>query len=156
MRKLGGLLLAAAMLLPVGLAAAPAGAVVATPQCGALTTKTVKSVITATVSKCTPTTATGGTGSGKFTSNPNKSGTLLITLTWATKHGTTKATVKFATVATLGKCAKTSTARITLTGTVTGGTAPALTTIKKAQKITGSVCIGKTSDTLEPGTVLKI
>ena len=134
------------------------GAVVAAgPQCAALSTKTVKSVITATVSKCTPTTATGGTGSGKFTSNPNKSGTLLITITWGTKHGTTKATVKFATVKTLGKCSpKTATARITLTGTVTGGTAPALTTIKKAQKIVGSVCIGKTSDTLEPGTVLKI
>ena len=156
MRKFSGVLVAAAMVLSVGMVGAPAGAAAAGPQCAALATKTVKSTITATVSKCTPAAATGGTGTGKFTSNPAKAGTLLITITWAAGHGTTKGTVKFTTAKTLGKCPKTSTGRIALGGSISGGTGTAVKTIKAGQKIVGSVCQGKTSITLEPGTVLKI
>ncbi|MGO9874773.1 MAG: hypothetical protein ACLPVY_13350 [Acidimicrobiia bacterium] len=135
--------------------AVPAGAA-AGPQCAALSTKTVKTTVTATVSKCTPTTATGGTGSGTFTSSGAKSGTLNITLTWAAKDGTTKGNVKFGPATGLGKCPKGTTSRVTLTGSITGGTGTAVKTIKAGQKIAASVCIGKTSDTLQPGTVLTI
>jgi hypothetical protein len=155
MRKFGGVLLAATMVLSVGMLAAPAGAT-AGPQCAALTTKTVGSKVTATVSKCTPTTATGGSGSGVFTASTKTSGTFNITLTWATAHGTTKGNVKFSPAKGLGKCAKGTTTRLTITGSVTGGTGTAVKTIKAGQKVTASVCIGAKSDTLEPGTVMAL
>ena len=148
---------ASASLLAVPLAM-PASAVVAPPgKCTKLATKTVgKTGLTATLTGCTPVAATGGKGGGTFKSVPGaKSGTLNITITWATKHGTTKGTIKFATAKTKGKCAKTASGRVTLTGKVTGGTGTAVKTIKKGQAISGSVCLGKTSETLEPGTALK-
>ena len=136
--------------------AVPASAAVAAPSCAALTTKTAGSKITATVSKCSPAAATGGTGSGTFTAATGaKSGTFNITLTWAAKHGTTKGNVKFVTAKGLGKC-KGASSRLTITGAVTGGTGTAFKTVKTGQKITASVCVGKASDTLEPGTTLKI
>jgi hypothetical protein len=149
-------LAASASLLALPLAM-PASAAVAPPgKCTKLVTKTVGKKLTATLSGCTPVAATGGKGGGSFASTPGaKSGTLNITITWATKHGTTKGTVKFATAKTKGKCAKTASARVTLTGKVTGGTGTAFKTIKKGQAITGAVCLGKTSETLEPGTALK-
>jgi len=155
MRKFGELLLAAAMVVSVGLIAAPAGAA-AGPQCAALSTKTVGSKVTATVSKCTPTTATGGSGSGVFTASTSKSGTFNITLTWAAGHGTTKGNVKFGPAKGLGKCATGTSTRLTITGSVTGGTGTAVKTIKAGQKVAASVCIGAKSDTLEPGTVMTI
>jgi hypothetical protein len=147
---------ASASLLAVPLAM-PASAVAAPPgKCTKLVTKTVGKKLTATLSGCTPVAATGGKGGGTFATTPNaKAGTLNITITWATKHGTTKGTVKFATAKTKGKCPKTASSRITLTGKVTGGTGTALKTIKKNQVISGAVCVGKTSETLEPGTALK-
>ncbi len=155
MRRFGGVLLAATMVLSVGMLAAPASAA-AGPQCAGLTTKTVGSKVTATVSKCTPTTATGGSGSGVFTASTKTSGTFNITLTWATKHGTTKGNVKFGPAKGLGKCAKGTSTRIAVTGSVTGGTGTAVKTIKAGQKVTASVCIGAKSDTLEPGTVMTL
>jgi hypothetical protein len=147
---------ASASLLAVPLAM-PASAVAAPPgKCTKLATKTVGKTLTATLTGCTPVAATGGKGGGAFKSVPGaKSGTLNITITWATKHGTTKGTIKFTTAKTKGKCAKTASGRVTLTGKVTGGTGTAFKTIKTGQAITGSVCVGKTTDTLEPGTVLK-
>jgi hypothetical protein len=154
MRKVGGGLIAAAMMLSVGLIAAPAGAA-AGPQCGALTSKVSGKSTVITVSKCTPATATGGSGGGTFVSSTSKAGTLNVTVTWATKHGTTKGNVKFTTAKTIGKCGKGTTSRFTIAGAVTGGTGTALKTIKAGQKITASVCSAK-SLTLEPGTVLTL
>ena len=135
--------------------AVPASAATAAPSCATLATKTANGKITATVSKCTPAAALG-TGSGTFVAATGaKSGSFNITLTWAAKHGTTKGNVKFVTATGLGKC-KGATSRLTITGTVTGGTGTAFKTVKTGQKITASVCVGKTSDTLEPGTTLKI
>jgi len=154
MRKFGGVLLAAAMVLSVGVIAAPAGAA-AGPQCAALTSKVVGKNTVITVSKCTPTTATGGTGGLTIVSSTTTSGTFNATVTWATKHGTTKASVKYATAKTLGKCATGTTSHFTITGSITGGTGTAVKAIKAGQKISASVCSGKALS-LEPTTVLAL
>jgi hypothetical protein len=145
------ILLAAGAMAAVPLAS-PASAAAPPGACKKLATKTVKSKLTATLSACTPVAATGGTGSGAFTTSTGTSGTINITITWAAKHGTTKGTIKFGPAKGNGKCpAKTT--RDTITGKVTGGTGTAFKTIKTGQAITGSVCLG-TTDTLETGTSL--
>ena len=154
MRKVGGVLLSAAMALSVGLLAAPAGAATG-PQCAALSSKTVAKNTVITLSKCTPATATGGTGGGTFASTTSKSGALNVTITWAAGHGTTKGSIKFASAKGFGKCPKGTVTRFAITGSVTGGTGTAVKTIKAGQKITASVCLGKTL-TLESGTVLAL
>jgi hypothetical protein len=126
-------------------------------KCTKLTTKTVGTNIKATLSKCTPAAATGGKGGGTFKSAPEgaSAGTLVITIKWANKKGTTKATIKFANQLTPGKCAAGST-RIKITGKVTGGSGTAAKTIKKNEPVSGSVCNHPTKGiTLEPGTALK-
>ena len=124
-------------------------------KCPKLTTKTVKTVLTATLTGCTPTAATGGKGVGSFKTNPNKSGTFLLNIKW-TGTGTTKATVTFKTEKTLRKCPKaTGAARVTLTGKLTGGTGAAVKTLKAGQAINGSVCVGPKGYSVEPGTALK-
>jgi hypothetical protein len=138
--------------------AVPASAATQPGACKKLVTKTVAGQITANVSSCTPLAATGGSGTGTFKAAPKgaTAGSLAIAITWTKNHGTTKGTIHFAKQATLGKCPKVKgEARDKITGTVTGGTGTAFKTIKKGQAITGSVCIGLTSDTLEPGTSLK-
>jgi hypothetical protein len=146
---------ATASLLAVPLAT-PATALVTQPgKCTKLVTKTVGTKITATVSNCTPLAATGGKGTGTFTSTGAPSGTLNITLKWALSKGTTKANIKFATQATKGKCPTGTTARIKITGKVTGGTGVAFKTFKTGQPVTGSVCNRPSGITLEPGTALK-
>jgi hypothetical protein len=154
MRKFGGVLLSAAMALSVGMLAVPAGAA-AGPQCGTLTSKVSGKSTVITVGKCTPATATGGSGGGTFVSSTSKSGTLNVTITWATKHGTTKGNIKFATAKGLGKCKTGTTTRFTITGSITGGTGTAVKTIKAGQKVTASVCSAKTLS-LEPGTALTL
>jgi len=152
------LLLAAATMLPIGLGvqlAAPASAAVPQPgKCTKLVTTTVKSQITATLSNCTPLAATGGKGTGTFTSTGAPTGTLNITLKWAAGKGTTKANVKFANQATKGQCPAGST-RVKITGSVKGGSGVAFQTIKTGQPLNGSVCNGPKGITLEPGTALK-
>ncbi|HTD49185.1 MAG TPA: hypothetical protein VK771_01215 [Acidimicrobiia bacterium] len=154
MRKVEGVLLAAAMALSIGLFAAPAGAA-AGPGCGALTSKVVAKSTVITLSKCTPTSATGGSGGGTFTSSTSKSGSLNVTITWTAGHGTTKGLIKFVTATTKGKCPTGTGARFTITGSITGGTGTAVKTIKAGQKVTASVCSGKTLS-LEPGTTLAL
>src|SRR4051794_4700594 len=145
---------ASASLLAIPMAV-PASAA-AVPACKTLKTKTVGTTVNVTLTNCTPTTATGGKGTGTFKSNPNKSGTFLLNIKWAAGKGTTKATVTFKPAATKGKCAKTSTGRVTLGGSITGGTGTAFKTIKKGQKVVGSVCSSKSAGfTVEPGTTLK-
>lgn len=155
MRKVGGVLAAAAMVLSVGLTAAPAGAATG-PQCGALASKVVGKNTVITVSKCTPTAATGGSGGLSIATTTSKSGTFAATVTWATKHGTTKAGVKFVTAKTLGKCVAGTTSHYTITGSITGGTGTAVKTIKAGQKVTASVCSGKSGLSLEPKTILAL
>jgi hypothetical protein len=147
---------AAASLLAVPLATPATAALPQPGKCTKLATKTVAGKITATVSTCTPVAATGGKGTGTFTSTGAPSGTLNITIKWAASKGTTKANIKFANQATRGKCAVGAT-RIKITGKVTGGTGVAFKTIKKGQPVTGSVCSGPAPKgiTLEPGTALK-
>jgi hypothetical protein len=133
--------------------AGTASAVAPPGACKKLATKTVASKLTANLSTCTPAAATGGSGSGAFTTSSGSSGTINITITWAAGHGTTKGTIKFGpNKAGIGKCPK-GTTRDTITGKVTGGTGTAFKTIKTGQAINGSVCLG-TTDTLETGTSL--
>ena len=88
-----------------------------------------------------------------------------LTITWASKHGTSIAVIQFATQKTLGKCPKGTTTdpkthkktawtRTKITGSITGGTGTAVKTIKKGQPVTGSICNEKTL-VVEPGTSLK-
>lgn len=150
------LLLAAASLFPIGALAAPASAAVAQPgKCTKLATKSAGSKINATLTGCTPTTATGGKGTGSFTSTGAPAGTLNIAITWAGGKGTTKANVTFTTQKTNGKCPTGTTSRIKIAGKVTAGTGVAVKTFKKGQPVSGSVCIGSKGYTLEPTTALK-
>ena len=147
------ILAASASLLALPLAS-PASAVVKQPgKCTKLTTKTVGTTLTATLTSCTPTAATGGKGTGTFKSSSGTSGDLNITIKWASGKGTTKGHIHFAQQSSKGKCPIGST-RDKITGKVTGGTGAAVKTIKAKQPITGSVCVG-TKITLEPGTALK-
>jgi hypothetical protein len=143
---------ASASLLAVPLAM-PASATAPPGKCTKLATKTVSGTLTATLSNCTPLAATGGKGSGTFKSTTGTSGSLNITIKWASSKGTTKGNIKFANQATRGKCAAGAT-RIKITGKVTGGTGTAVKTIKVGQPINGSVCSAKSGITLEPGTSL--
>src|SRR5438128_1906089 len=142
---------ATAAMLAVPLAL-PAEAVTQPGKCTKLTTKTVQSKVTAYLSGCTPLAATGGKGSGTFTTTGAKSGTLNITIKWASSKGTTKGNVKFGPATGLGKCPVGTTSRVKITGKVTGGSGTAFKTIKTGQPITASVCVAKSGDTLEPGT----
>jgi hypothetical protein len=145
---------ASASLLAIPLAA-PSSAAVAQPgKCTKLATKSVSGTLTATLTSCTPLTATGGKGTGTFKQATGTSGSLNITIKWAASKGTTKGTIHFANQATRGKCAVGAT-RIKITGKVTGGTGTAAKTFKTNQPITGSVCSGPKGITLEPGTALK-
>jgi hypothetical protein len=151
------ILAASASLLALPLAAPASAAAKAPGKCTKLATKTVGGNIKATLSKCTPTAATGGKGTGAFKSQTGKNaGKLGITITWAAKKGTTKGLINFKTSTTsLGKCPAGSTSRITITGKVTGGSGTAAKTFKKGQPIKGSVCTLKSGSlALEPGTAL--
>jgi hypothetical protein len=147
---------ASASLLALPLAV-PASAVSQPGACKKLTEKTVGGKITATVSQCTPLKATGGSGHGPVTTKKGQTaGTVNVTFTWATHHGTTKATAKFAPNPTPGKCPAGS-ARIKITGKITGGTGTVVKTIKAGQPVTGSVCANAKTGAvqIEPGTTLK-
>jgi hypothetical protein len=148
---------ASASLLAVPLAM-PSSAATAAASCKKLSDTTKGSAITFHVASCTPLAATGGSGSGPVsgTKPGQTSGTLNVTVTWATHHGTTKAAVKFAPAAGPGKCPA-GTTRLKITGKVTGGSGTAFKTIKTGQPVSASVCTNaKTGATsLEPGTTAK-
>jgi hypothetical protein len=146
---------ATASLLALPLATS-ASAVTQPGACKTLKTKSGSGgSIVATVSRCTPLAATGGSGTGTFKAG-QVSGKLNATIKWAKGKGTTKATVSLAPQATKGKCPA-GTTRIKVTGKVTGGTGAAAKTFKKGQPATASICANaKTgSASLEPGTSLK-
>jgi hypothetical protein len=138
--------------------ALPAAAVSQPASCAKITTTTVGSTIHITESKCLPLAATGGGGTGTTAKGTGKlSGSTINTITWASKHGTTKAAIKFAPATGNGKCA-TGTTRLKITGKVLSSTGPAAKVILANQPVTASVCVNaKTaSTTLEPGTVEKL
>jgi len=149
---------ATASLVAVPLAL-PASAVTQPASCAKITTKVVGSVIHITESKCLPLAATGGGGTGTTSKGTGAlSGSTINTITWAAKHGTTKAAIKFApNKAGKGKC-PTGTSRLSITGKVLSSTGLAAKVIKAGQPVTASVCVnGKTAATkLEPGTVEKL
>jgi hypothetical protein len=152
MRKFAGVALAAAMLVPVGLVASPAGAATGsqcTKSVGVTNLKT--GIATDTLSGCTPVSATGGSGKVvvKITAKTT-------TVVWAAGKGTT--VVKQTTKAgpKVNKCPKGTTLLI-LSGSVVGGSGAALKAMPKGQAVSDSLCLNtKTDDTtLEPGTVSK-
>jgi hypothetical protein len=152
--------LAAGSLLAVPLAMPASAAQPA--SCKSVVAKTVGSKVTITVSKCTPTTATGGSGSGTTSAGSGKlSGKTVNTIKWASGHGTTKTTVNFAkNPAGNGKCLAGGT-RLKITGKVVSSTGKALTVIKAGQPVTASVCVyqsgpNKGKTLIEPGTVFKL
>ena len=150
-----GVAAVAASLLAMPLAV-PASAVTQPGVCKKLTTKSGSGgSIIATVSRCTPLAATGGSGSGAFKAGQT-SDTLNASIKWANSKGVSKFTVKLSPQATRRRCPA-GTSRITVTGHVTGGTGTVVKTIKKGQPITGSVCANTTTGkaSLEPGTALK-
>jgi hypothetical protein len=126
-------------------------------QCKKLSEKTVGSTIHFSVASCTPLAATGGSGTGPVsgTKPGQTSGSVNVTVTWAKKHGTTKANVKFGPT-TPGKCPA-GTTRLKITGKITGGSGIAFKTIKKGQAVSGTVCVNAKSGAvqIEPGTVVK-
>ena len=139
--------------------ALPASAVTQPASCAKITTKVVGSVINITEAKCLPLAATGGGGTGTTSKGTGAlSGSTINTIKWATNHGTTKATIKFApNKAGKGKC-PTGTSRLSITGKVLSSTGLAAKVIKAGQPVTASVCVNAktTATTLEPGTVEKL
>ena len=155
------MVVAAGTLVAVPLAV-PASAAAESASCSTVSTVLKAGKITATFTKCTPTSlATGGTAT--FTNPPTGStkGTLKLTLTWKGGKGTTLALVSFKAAANPGKCPKGDTLEA-VTGTVSkGGTGAAAKLIKVGEKVTSSTCAVTTgpklgSSTLEPGTLFKL
>jgi hypothetical protein len=129
--------------------------------CKKLSSKVVAKKTVTTISSCTPTAATGGSGTTAYTTPPkgSKAGSLKLTITWASKHGTSVAVIQFTQQKTLGKCPKGKTngsawTRDKITGSISGGSGTAFKTIKKGQAVTGSVCNAKALS-VEPNTTLK-
>ena len=103
---------------------------------------------TATISGCTNVAATGG--GGKQVTNISK---LTFVITWNAKKGTTTAKIAYKAQTTKGKCPAGTVARISATGSVTGGSGAALKAIPKGSKYSESVCYNsKNVTTIEPGT----
>jgi hypothetical protein len=146
---------ASASLLAVPLAV-PASAVTQPASCAGLSTKTVGKIVYITLSKCLPTAATGGGGTGTTSAGTGAlTGKTVNTTKWASGHGTTKTAISFKPT-TLGKC-KAGTTRLAITGKVVSSTGLAAKVIKAGQPVTASVCLTKTlSTSLEPGTIEKL
>ena len=146
------------MLVPFSV---PANAAAAGPQCTKLVSpppKTIKGVATSTstVSNCTPTASTGGSGKSVtqigITYKGKKKQTISTT-TWAAKKGTTISQLTYTGAKTLGKCPPASLTHVIATGKVIGGTNKL---IKVGSAVSASVCVAKNSSaTLEPGTAWK-
>src|SRR5690349_996551 len=150
MSIVAGAVLAVPMALPGGSALPQPG------SCSKITTKKVGTKINITVSGCKPLAATGGSGKGTTSAGSGKlSGSTINTITWATKHGTSKMAIKFSQT-TQGKC-KAGTVRLKITGKVVSSTGAASKVIKPNQPVTAFVCVNTTTaaSSLEPGTLEK-
>jgi hypothetical protein len=110
---------------------------------------------------CTPAALQAGAVSAFKQPPPGtQAGTLQGTYTWKNGKGKTIVLIKFKQQTTRRKCPA-GTARVTVTGNVTGGSGAAAKLIKKNEPVTASICAvttganaGKTS--LEPGTKFKM
>lgn len=152
---------AAGSLIAVPLAS-PASAA-SSASCSKVTTPPVAAGKKAAVTfaQCTPATLSAG-GSATFTSPPKgtNKGKFVFTLVWKNGKGKTLGLVTYGLAKGNGKCAK-GTARIAITGKVTGGSGAAATIVKKNEAIAGSTCAVTTgaklgSSSLEPGTKFKL
>ena len=115
------------------------------PSCTVLTGNDAKT--SAALSGCTPTANTGGKATSVTPTPKGTTGT--STITWATKHGTTKLSFKYALIAAskekCGTSGKTKNLEATETGKVLSSTGSAATVIKAGQKTTATVCINGTT-----------
>jgi len=149
--RLFALVVAAGSLTAIPLSS-PSSAAAAGASCSKLVSPapvTVKGVTTShsTLSGCTPTSVTGGSG----TSVTNLK-TLVSTTTWAGGKGTTIEKVTYKNGPKVNKCPK-GTTLIISTDVVTGGSGAAFKVITKGQAGSASVCVtSKSTATLEPGT----
>jgi hypothetical protein len=151
MRKIAGVVFAAAMMVPIGLVASPAGAATGAQCTKSVATTNLKTgVATDILSGCTPVSATGGSGKvvTKITSPTS-------TVVWAGGKGTTIVKEKY-TTGTKSKCPH-GTTLLVLTGSVVGGSGAALKAMPKGQAVSDFLCLNTKTDgtTLEPGTVSK-
>jgi hypothetical protein len=140
-----------ALVVPASLtawAAAGVASAAAPATCAGLTSNLTG---VGSLSKCTDPANTGG--SGKIVANIGKK---TAVVTW-NKTGTSTFSLAYVSVTKDEKeakgCAK-GTTEILFAGAVSGGTGSAVKSIPKGQKVTSEVCVGKTSVTLEPGTVI--
>jgi len=152
--------LAAGSLMLVPLAAPGSAATPTGPQCTKIVSPpptTINKVLTSksTVSSCTPTATTGGSGKSVTqigVTYKGKKVQAVSTTTWAGGKGTTIATLSY-TAAKLGNCPKGTILREITTGAVVGGTNKL---IKVGSKESATVCVAKNdSATLAPGSVWK-
>jgi len=154
--------LAAGSLIMVPLAAPGSATVPAGPQCTKIVSPpptTINKVSTSksTVSGCTPTATTGGSGKSVTqlgVTYKGKKVEALSTTTWAGGKGTTTATLSYASAkGGLGNCPHGSILREVTSGLVVAGTNKL---IKIGSKESATVCVAKNSSaTLAPGTVWK-
>jgi hypothetical protein len=152
MRKIAGVVLAAAMMVPVGLVASPAGAATGAQCTKSVATTNIKTgVATDILSGCTPTSATGG--SGKVVTKISSPTTTVV---WAGGKGTTVVKASYKTGPKVNKCPS-GTTLLVLTGKVIGGSGAALKAMPKGQAVSDFLCLNTKTDgtTLEPGTVSK-
>jgi len=152
MRTIAGVVLAAAMMVPIGLVASPAGAATGAQCTKSVATTNIKSgIATDILSGCTPVSATGGSGKVvvKITSPTS-------TVVWAGGKGTTIVKEAYKTGPKVNKCPK-GTTLLVLSGSVVGGSGAALKAMPKGQAVSDFLCLNTKTDgtTLEPGTVSK-
>jgi len=152
MRKVAGVVFAAAMMVPLGLVASPAGAATGAQCTKSVATTNLKTKIaTDILTGCTPVSATGGSGKVVVSiSSPTS------TVVWAGGKGTTIVKEKYKTVTGHNKCPS-GTTLLELTGSVVGGSGAALKAMPKGQAVSDFLCLNTKTDgtTLEPGTVSK-
>ena len=140
--------------------AAPASAAAVVGACTKLVSPppvTINKVLTSksTVSACTPTAITGGSGKSVTQIGIKVAGKVVSvsTTTWAGGKGTTIATLTYTAAKSLGNCPKGSIFREITVGTITGGTNKAFA---KGTKESATACVAKNfSATLAPGTAWK-
>lgn len=144
----------AGMVVPLGIATVALSSPAYAAKAKKITCKTLSysaTTNTATVSKCSDPKNTGKSGT-----IPNASGLVTggtLTITWH-NGGTTVVTFPAPTVSSPGACPAGDT-EYSLSGTVTGGTAPSVSSIPVGDTVTGNVCVTPTLGLswLPPGLV---
>ena len=137
------------MVMPFASTAGAATGAQCTKETGTANLKTATA--TSTLSGCTPTSATGG--SGKTVANLKTS---TAKTTWAGGKGTTITTSKYKAGPKVNKCPTAFPTLLIVTGKVIGGSGAALKAMPIGQAVLTDVCVGKNNSSInEPGTVAK-